>query len=234
MPRPGGPRLSVTGTPVAALAPLLAALALSCTPVPPPADDDREAATGAAGSDQLFAYDPVARPLGIGEAVPDFPLFDAAGEPLPLSRLRGSIVVLTFFTAVEGRRLDAAAPTGKGTGSEILDRFAELQASLAPGSAPAVRAIGVLLDASPQAADLLAGLQGAVPFTLARAAPPAASPMATAFGVALWESAGGQARQTYNTVVIDRRGRLADQFLGLDAWSAMDAVAAISAVAGRD
>jgi len=117
---------------------LLAAVAtIACTPVPPPAADRDEAAAVGRQSD-LFAYDPAARPLQIGEVVADLSLIDVAGQPMPLAELRGQVLALTVFTAVEARGMDWAAtvdPAGPAPrpaagsaephGGKILARFAE-------------------------------------------------------------------------------------------------------------
>ena len=67
----------------------------------------------------------------------------------------------------------------------------------------------------------------------ARASPHATATLVAAFGVVIWESPDGAVEHTFNTVVIDRSGRLVDQFPGLDTWSPMDVVAAASLAAGH-
>jgi len=207
---------------------LLAATVLLCACTPIPA---REAGLGGAEGDasgtDLFAYDAEARALQLGERVPDYPLKDVSGGALRLPDFRDRVVIMTFFAAGEDE-LDA----------EILIRFAEIEQSLGPAMATQVRLVSVLIDDSPQAQDLLrshatAATREEVLWTFAWAAPDVTAAIAAAFGVVVWQTPEGDVAHTFNTVIIDRRGRFADQFPGFEGWSPMDVVASASVSAGR-
>lgn len=193
-----------------------------CTPVPAAPADADPALQASAGDGDLFAHDPSDRPLDIGETVPDFALFDARGQPLQLSQMRGAVAVVSFFAADDLR----------GDGG-LVSRLGRLQEVLVPPLADDTFLVAVLLDASPQATELLRARAAETSLTWVHAARGTTAAMATAFGVALWESADGALRHTFSTVVVDRRGRVADRFPGLDGWSATDLAAAVALAAGH-
>lgn len=203
-----------------------AVVAGACAPIGVRGDD--QAADQAAPDDTgLFGYRPDARPLRIGELVPDFELIDGEGQRLRLSALRDRVVALTFFAAGEADEED-----------EILARFGELAATLHPTVARDARLVSVLLDDGERAAELLRARSRSMArpgpaWTFVRPTLGAGAAMSAAFGVVVWESAAGDVRHTFNTVIIDRRGRLADQFPGLDGWSAADLAAGLDHVARR-
>lgn len=204
-------------------------LAGACTPVPARrvADGKTEEQEPAADTD-LFSYDPDARVLPIGALVPDHELRDAEGRVLRLSLLRDRVVVMTFFADADIDGLD----------SEILARFAQIAGALNPPLARDVMLVTLLVDASAGAPALLRShatmaSRTDVRWMFVRAAPPATAALVAAFGVVIWESPDGAVEHTFNTVVIDRNGRLVDQFPGLGTWSPMDVVAAASLAAGR-
>ena len=66
-----------------------------------------------------------------------------------------------------------------------------------------------------------------------RAGPEPTALLATAFRVVMWKDADGNIGHTFNTVVIDPRGRFFDRFPGLDSWSPIDVVAATNLAANR-
>jgi cytochrome oxidase Cu insertion factor (SCO1/SenC/PrrC family) len=202
-----------------------AVTAAACTPVPP--RDDAEPIVPSAQEQDLFAYDPAVRPLLLGDAVPDFDLIDAQGQPVSLAALRQRVVILTFFAAGDDARAGG-----------ILDRLARIHEAVGAALADDIHLVAVLIDDSAGAANILreraaTSSRPAPRWTFARATPTVTAAMTATFGVAIWKSAGGTVEHTFNTAVIDRRGRFVDQFPGLDTWSAMDLVAAASLAAGR-
>lgn len=211
------------------MAAILSMLAAACTAVPARhvGNGETEGQEPLAGSD-LFSYDPAARALRIGELVPDRELRDEEGRVLRLSLLRDRVVVLTFFAAADTDGLDR----------EILARFGQIERALNPALASDVMLVALLVDASAGAPALLRSYATMAPrtdvrWTFARASPHVTAALVAAFGVVIWESPDGAVEHTFNTVIIDRSGRLVDQFPGLDTWSAMDVVAAASLAAGH-
>lgn len=200
---------------------VLATVVAGCTPVSLP--DVDEAADGNAA--ERLAYDPAARRLQVGDAAPDFGLIDARGRATSLSAMRGSVLVLAFYT------------TGAG-GDEMLRRLGGVDDALVDRLAEATRVVAVRLDRSADAmqrlradAERFADRHSA--WTFVRPADEAAAALTGAFGIAAWESGDGAVRHTYNTIVLDRRGRIIDHFPGLDRWRDGDLIAAISAAADR-
>lgn len=211
-----------------AAASIAAALLCACTPITTREVDPTDAAReSAAVATDLFAYDPEARALSIGEPVPDFPLRGVTGDDLRLSDLRDRVVVMTFFAAGEGE-----------SEGEILGRFAEIEQSLGTATAQVVHLVSVLIDESPRARSVLASravmaTREEVRWTFVRASPDVTAAIVAAFGVVIWQEPSGNVAHTFNTVVIDRRGRFADQFPGFDGWSPMDVIASASLAAQR-
>lgn len=201
----------------------------ACTPVPARQVGDAETQEQEPPADtDLFSYDPDARALRIGALVPDRELRDEDGRVFRLSLLRDRVVVLTFFADADIDGLD----------SEILARLAQIEGALTPALAGDVMLVALLVDASAEAPALLRSHAAMasrtdVRWMFARASPAATAALVAAFGVVIWESPDGAVEHTFNTVVIDRSGRLVDQFPGLDTWSAMDVVAAASLAAGH-
>lgn len=201
-----------------------------CSPIPPRgASDDKLAAPLPAGDNaDLFAYRPDARQLEIGDEVPDFELRDAAGASFDLSALRGRVVVMTFFTGVDG----------SGDGDDVLARLSEVANALGPRLVDRVVLMPVLIDDSADADERLRGAAAAVRrngarWLFTRADPEPTALLTTAFGVVIWKGADGNIAHTLTTVVIDPQGRFFDRFPGLDSWSAIDVVAAVSIAVDR-
>jgi protein SCO1/2 len=201
----------------------------ACTPIPARdvGNRDRENQEPTADTD-LFSYDPDTRAVRIGEVVPDRELRDEEGRTVRLSQFRDRVVVMTFFADADTDGLD----------KEILVRFARVESALTPALARDVMLVALLVDASAAAPALLRSYaamasRADVRWMFARASPHATAALVAAFGVVIWENPDGGVEHTFNTVIIDRGGRLVDQFPGLDTWSAMDVVAAASLAAGR-
>lgn len=218
--------LSRTGAAAAAIALLWT---MACSPIGArQPDDTREpAADAGTGDGDPFAFDPDAHPVGVGELVPDFGMVDAAGTPLSLRQLRGKVVLLTVFAA-----------SGGADDREILDRMATVEARLAPRLATEVTLVALLVGAGPPDREALRAAarratRDEVLWIFAAPDPADVPAIAGALEIALWQSADGGLRHTFMVVIIDRNGRLADRFPGLDDWSAMDVVAAAGEVAGR-
>lgn len=201
----------------------------ACTPIDGRATDaaqDPSPSPDATPGD-AFAYRPEHHPVRIGEAVPDFTMVDDAGRPRALHQLRGKVVVMTVF----------AAP-GDAEDAEILHRAATIEARLAPRLAAEITLVTLLFDPT---ADDRAALQEVagrasrddVAWIVAAVDPGALPEIAGALQIALWQAADGEVGHTFNTVIIDRNGRLADRFPGLDGWSPMDVIAAASEAAER-
>lgn len=208
---------------------ILSMLAGACTPVPARQLGNHETEELEPSTDaDLFSYDPDARALHIGDLVPDRELRDEEGRVIRLSLLRDRVVVMTFFADADTDGLD----------SEILARFAQIESALSPALAGDVMLVALLVHESAGAPALLHSYttmasRSDVRWMFARASPPATAALVAAFGVVIWESPDGGVEHTFNTVIIDRSGRLVDQFPGLDTWSAMDVVAAASLAAGH-
>lgn len=215
---------------IAALLAGVAAACAACTPIAARDDDragaeDRQRATTEDAA--ALEYDPATRPLRIGEVAPDVALVDAGGRRIALPGHRDEVTVLTFVDR-----------SGDGLDGELLARLARFTGSLAASIARETRTLCVDLGDPPSAPRVLPPVAAATddaspPCTFIRPVTEESAVVAGAFGVAVWHSPDGAVRHTFNTVVLDRRGRLADQFPGLDGWSAMDLVAAVSLVAGR-
>jgi cytochrome oxidase Cu insertion factor (SCO1/SenC/PrrC family) len=201
-----------------------------CSPISPRATNDSELAArlpDADGSD-LFAFRPQARQLEIGDEVPDFELRDPTGASLNLSELRGRVIVMIFFTA-------ANDPEG---GHELLARLGEVAHALGSRLIDRVVLMPVLISDSGDADARLSDASASVPqdgprWLFVRAGPEPTALLATAFRVVMWKDADGNIGHTFNTVVIDPRGRFFDRFPGLDAWSPIDVVAATNLAANR-
>ncbi|MGD8331563.1 MAG: hypothetical protein PVJ49_19175 [Acidobacteriota bacterium] len=199
-------------------------LLTACTPISERATDAAQDSSPAsdASSGDAFAYRPDIHPVRIGEAVPDFTMIDAAGRPHALRELRGRVVVMTVFTA-----------PGGAEDAEILDRAATIEARLAARLAAEVTLVTLLLDPSSNDRAALRTVAARatrddVTWIVAAADPGALPAIAGALQIALWQAADGELGHSFNTVIIDRDGRLADRFPGLDGWSSMDVIAAAS------
>ena len=201
----------------------------SCTPVPARELGSRGAEELESTADtDLFSYDPDARALRIGEVVPDHELRDAEGRVVRLSELRDRVVVMTFFADADTDGLD----------SEILARYTHVESALHATLAGDVTLLALLIDETPGAPALLRSYAATpsrtdVRWMFARASPSATASLLAAFGLVIWKGRDGGVEHTFNTVVIDRSGRLVDQFPGLGEWSALDVIAAASLASGR-
>ena len=201
-----------------------------CAPIPPRSTGEEALAAPLPDADDadLFSYRPQARPLQLGDEVPRFELVDASGTRFELSGLRGRAVILTFF----------AAPLDPAGGIEVLARLDEIDAAMGARLADRVVLIAMLIDETAGAADHLldahsAAARNAPHRRFARADPESTALLAAAFGVVFWKNADGSVGHTVSTFVIDPNGRYIDRFPGLDAWSAIDAVAAASLALDR-
>jgi protein SCO1/2 len=202
-------------------------LLIACAPIGERTTDAAEGPSRApdADPDDAFAYRSDVRPVSIGEVIPDFAMIDVTGRPRTLHELRGKVVVMTVF----------AAP-GDVEDAEILDRATTIEARLAPRLAAEVTLVTLLLDPSTDDRSALRAVveratRDDVAWIVAAADPGALSAIAGALQIALWQAADGGVGHTFNTVIIDRDGRLADRFPGLDGWSSVDVIAAASAIA---
>ncbi len=201
-----------------------------CSPIPPRDTSDGELAAPLPDVDDadLFAYRPEARQLEIGDKVPDFELRDPTGASFDLSELRGRVVVMSFFAAADD-------PEGS---REVLARLGEVANALGSRLVDRVVLMPLLIADSGDAAARLSGASASVPqngprWLFVRADPEPTALLATAFGVVIWKGADGNIGHTLNTVVIDPHGRFFDRFPGLDSWSPIDVVAAVSMAANR-
>jgi len=201
-----------------------------CSPISPRATNDSELTARLPDTDDsdLLAFRPHARQLEIGDEVPDFELRDPTGASLNLSELRGRVIVMTFFTAADD-------PEG---GREPLARLGEVANALGPRLIDRVVLMPVLIADSADADARLSNASASVPqdgpqWLFVRAGPEPTALLATAFGVVMWKDADGNIGHTFNTVVIDPRGRFFDRFPGLDSWSPIDVVAATNVAANR-
>jgi len=198
---------------------------VACTPIGERAADSSP--EPGAASDDAFSYRSDVRPVRIGEPVPDFAMIDSLGNERALRALRGKVVVMTAF----------AAPGG-AEDAEIIDRVATIESRLAPRLAAEVTLVTLLLAPSADDRDALREVAGRatrneVAWIAAAADPRELPAIAGALQIALWQAADGSVGHTFNTVVIDRDGRLVDRFPGLDDWSAIDVIAAVSDAARR-
>jgi hypothetical protein len=205
----------------------------ACTPIGVRSGDDSrtdaEARDAPAGGEAAsLEYDPASRPLRVGEPAPDVELIDAEGQRIRLAEPHDGILVLTFVS------VDETGPEG-----ELLARLARFKRSLATPATGQILVLCVVLDAAnedlyqaiPQTTAGAGGLSA--PCTFVRASRDDSAMVAGAFGIAVWHTPDGTVQHTFNTAVLDRRRRLADQFPGLDGWSAMDLAGAVSVAAGR-
>jgi len=220
----------VRGLPIAIVVAAALLGSVCCSPIPPrgASDDELAAPLPAADDADLFAYRPQARQLEIGDEVPDFELRDASGAAFDLSALRGRVVVMTFFTGADR----------PGNGHDALARLGEVANALGSRLVDRVVLMPVLIDDAADADERLRDAPASVrrhgaEWLFTRADPEPTALLTTTFGVVIWKGADGNIAHTLNTVVIDPQGRFFDRFPGLDSWSPIDVVAAVSIAAGR-
>jgi cytochrome oxidase Cu insertion factor (SCO1/SenC/PrrC family) len=206
-----------------------AVLTASCSPAPgpdAPAADARLPSAEVEQDEGIFGYYPDAYRLEIGETVPEIPLRRLDGEVTTLSAFRGKVTVLAFVGASDGNEND----------DEMLRRLGEFCRDIGPALQDRVHVLTLVLD---EASDVAAVRRVrdatpavSVPWTFLGAAPRDAGRLAAAFGVVVWQHGDGRIGHSFNTVVIDPAGRLADHFPGLGPWSPRDLTAATSLAAG--
>jgi cytochrome oxidase Cu insertion factor (SCO1/SenC/PrrC family) len=203
------------------VATLVASLA-ACTPI-----TERGASTGEHRPPDEAGE---AEQLEIGARVPDFGLRDPSGALVRSSAWRGKVVVLTFF---ETRSPEPSLCP------EVIDRLAELRDMLLPRWAAEVHTVAASVDPAHDSGETLRAWMGTRGigddgfWTVGGVDPDELENVLADFGVFVWTRGDGSVGHTLNTVVIDRRGRLADRFPGTSNWSTEDLLAAVTAVAGR-
>ncbi len=170
-----------------------------CTPIPAP---DR-------GRSDLPRVVPVQR----GDPLPDFALFDVAGNPVGATDLRGEVIVLTF-----------AAP-GAPFVDELLDRLALVERRLAGGSE--TRFVVCALDGDARSAAALGA--GRPPDWLVLTSPRGqVADLAARFGVMTWTE-DDRLAHTLRVVVVGPSGHITDMLEGLSPWSVEDLLASVTA-----
>lgn len=144
----------------------------------------------------------------LGRAKP-FSLSTQDGERLSLEQLRGKVVIVTFVftTCAEGC-------------SPLTAKLAGVAEQLAPEERPEVFLAFVTLTPELDGPDALRGFAQAHGLDLEHAAfltgtPAQVREVAEAYGVAYGENAAGRVEHTFLTSVVDRRGDLRVQYLGI-------------------
>lgn len=160
-------------------------------------------------------------PLRVGDPLPEITVAHGDAAPWPLSRLGGGPLVLTFVRPYA----DAARAR---PARRILDRIADALDRLRADVADDTRVLVVLLDGAD--ADPPAGIRPG--WTVVDTPREDLRTLAGRLGTLLWEGTPGLPGQTFVTVVLDARLRVAIRFVGIDAWTAGDLTGAIVAAAG--
>ncbi len=166
--------------------------------------------------------------LQSGDTLPPVPLIDQSGRPFSLARLRGNAVVLTFvFTRCADPRM---CPL-------VSLKYARMQAQLHDVPAP-VQLVELTLDPrfdTPAVLRRYGAAYGADArrWTLATGAPDSLDDLAARLGIASAWTSPGTLVHTEATIVLDRRGAIAQTIDG-NAWTpdAMLAIARDAAGAG--
>jgi protein SCO1/2 len=168
-------------------------------------------------------------PLDLGEEVPNLTLITQLGQPLELTDLAGTVVVLSFFSCQH--------PEGS-PGAAAARRLIEFQDTLRPDLWERVQILTISTEPLIDTPDVLRRCGhdlGANPDRWTLTTPTSADFTTTAarLGVLLWNEDGEETAHTLSTLVIDQEGFLADHFRGLTQWSVGDLIAAVVQTAER-
>lgn len=143
------------------------------------------------------------------------------GAPWGLEELAGDVVVLTFLRPYDDARWRP--------GRELLARIHEAARRLRPDVRARTAVVVALLD----------GPVGQVPagidpgWRLVDAPAQELHGLAARAGVLTWSGLDDGPGQSFVTLVVDGRRRIAERFIGLDDWTAADLVGAIVVAADR-
>jgi len=212
---------------------LVLLLGAACTPIelPLPAEEGTTP-PGSAGTDErpesllLPGFDST---LALGEEMPNLDLTTQLGQPLQLTDLAGTVVVLGFFSCQH--------PEGS-PGAAAARRLLELQDTLRSDLWDRVRIVTIstepLID-TPEVLlrcghDLGANFDR---WTLTTTTSADFTTTAARLGVLIWDEEGDETAHTLSTLVIDQDGFLADRFRGLTQWTVGDLIAAVVQTAER-
>lgn len=147
---------------------------------------------------------------GPGDPAPDFELTDQDGEPFALSQLRGRVLLLDFvYTECPG-------PCPLLTG-----RHVDVQRALTPEQRGAIHFVSVSLDPerdTPEALRRYARARGAdlADWSFVTGSPETADPVLRSYGLGVARQPDGNIDHRVLVFLIDREGRVARRFLGLD------------------
>ena len=225
------PRLRqlVAGSATIAIALILPA----CTPIelPLPADGGTTV-SDSSGEDEhpeSLLLPGFASALDLGEEMPNLNLTTQLGQPLTLTDLAGTVVVLGFFSCQH--------PEGS-PGAAAARRLLELQDTLRPDLWDRVRIVTVSTEPLIDTPEVLlrCGRDLGTNFdrwTLTTTTSADFTATAARLGVMIWDEEGDETAHTLSTLVIDQYGFLADRFRGLTQWSVGDLIAAVVQTAER-
>jgi protein SCO1 len=153
-------------------------------------------------------------PLDPGALAPDFALTDQDGRPVELSRLRGRPVLLDFiFTRCPG-----PCPI-------VTSRMVDVRKKLAPALEIATQSLSITLDPAwdtPERLREYAGLRGAVSshWSFLSGDPAAIQTVLDAYRIGTVRQPDGSIDHVVATFLIDRDGRIAHRYLGLETRAA--------------
>ncbi len=207
-------------------------LGAACTPIelPPPAEEGPALSdsSGEGVHPDALLLPGLAPVLDLGEEMPNLNLTTQLGQPLELTDLAGTVVVLGFFSCQHPESSPGAIATR---------RLIELQNTLRPDLWDRVRIVTISTEPLVDTPDVLLRCGhdlGTNPdrWTLTTTSTDFTA-TAARLGVLIWDEEGSETAHTLSTLVVDQRGVLADRFRGLTQWTVGDLIASVVQVAER-
>jgi cytochrome oxidase Cu insertion factor (SCO1/SenC/PrrC family) len=212
---------------------LVLLLEAACTPIelPPPVEEGPAPpySSGEGEHPDALLLPGLSPILDVGEEMPDLDLTTQLGQPLELTDLAGTVVVLGFFSCQQPR-------SSPGTAAAL--RLIELQDTLRADLWDRVRIVTISTEPLIDTPDVLLRCGsdlGTNPdrWTLTTMMSADFTAIAARLGVLIWDEEGDETAHTLSTLVIDQQGILADRFRGLTQWTVGDLIASVVQVAER-